>query len=110
MKPKVYVNKIVKEIKNNKESFHFEGKDSNKEYEKSNNEIDIIDVSDISVRQKLNEIFDSDSFVYKSKSEIILKNGTELIEDVIAIKDSNLITLSNKKISIDDIRDIKKAI
>ena len=100
MKPKVYVNSINKNIKNNKEVYHFDG---------INDEVDIIDVSEGSVLGKINEIFNSDSFVFKCRVNILLKDRSELIEDVIALKDGNLITLSDKKIKVDDIVDIKKA-
>ena len=111
MRAKVFVNKIDKNIKNNKELYHYIGNENNEDlYHFKNEDIDdIIDVSNVNVRSKLNNIFSSESFVYKSKIEIILKDGTKLLEDVIAIKDNNLITLNNTKINIDDILDIKKA-
>lgn len=101
MKPKVFINSISKSVKNNKEVFHF----------KKDDKIEIIDESiDIGlVRKKISDIFNSDSFVYKNRVEIVLKDGKKLIEDVIAIKDNNLITLNDNKINIDNILDIKKA-
>ena len=98
MKPKVFINNINKNIKNNKEVYHY-----------VNNDIEMIDVSENNVRGKLNDIFDSTSFVYKSRVNIELKDGSNINEDIIAIKDNNLITLNNKKIPLDDILDIKKA-
>lgn len=98
MKPKVFVNFIDKSIKNNKDVYHFTKEE----------DIVMIDES-VNIRSKLNDIFNSDSFVYKSRVEIYLKNGSILNEEVIAIKDNNLITLSNKLINIDDIINIKKA-
>lgn len=101
-KPKVFVNSINKSIKNNKESYHFKGERSN--------EVEIIDDSkDIDINSKINDIFDSESFVYKSSVDITLKDGTKIREDVIAVRDSYLITLSNKRINLSDILDIKKA-
>jgi len=103
MKPKVFVNSINKIFKNNKDSYHFDGN-------VIDNDIEIIDDSvNINVRSKLNDIFDSDSFVYKSRVEIIMNDNSKLVEDVIAIKDNKLITLNNTMINIDDIKDIKKA-
>lgn len=99
-KPKVFVNLINKDIKNNKESYHFKGNNIE--------DIEMIDES-IDINSKLNNIFNSESFVYKISVIIILKDGKELKEDVIAIRSSELITLSNKKIKISDIKDIKKA-
>jgi len=57
----------------------------------------------------LNDIFDSDSFVYKSIVEITLKDKTKIKEEIIAMKDTYLLTLSNKRININDIINIKKA-
>ena len=51
----------------------------------------------------------ADSFVYKSIVEITLKGGAKLKEEIIAMKDTYLITLSNKRININDIVNIKKA-
>ena len=88
-------------IKNNKEVYHYRG---------ISDDIEIIDESkDFNVRSVLNDIFDSDSFVYKSIVEITLKDKTKLKEEIIAMKDSYLLTLSNKRINIDDIINIKKA-
>ena len=97
MKSKIFVNHIDKSIKNNKEFYHFTG----------NNELEFIDVSRVDIKSKLNDIFLSYNFVYKRNIEVILKNGSKTYEDVIAVKDDNLITLDNKKIPINDILDIK---
>lgn len=100
-KPNVFVNSINKNIKNNKESYHYRGSIVDEELE-------IIDES-VDVNSKIDDIFDSDSFVYKSGVVINLKDGTKLNEDIIGVRASELITLSNKKIKISDIKDIKKA-
>lgn len=104
-KPKVFVNSINKSIKNNKEIFYYK-KDVPDEIF-----IDDIsnDIRDGDVNSKINSLFDSESFVYKSSVYITLKDGTKTLEDIIAVKDSYLITLSDKKINISDIKDIKKA-
>ena len=100
-KPKVFANTINKTIKNNKEVYHYRG---------ISDDIEIIDESiDVNVRSVLNDIFDSDSFVYKSIVEITLKDKTKIKEEIIAMKDSYLLTLSNKRINIHDIINIKKA-
>lgn len=102
-KPKVFVNSINKNIKNNIESYHYRGS-----IEEEIDELEIIDES-ISIEDKLNDIFNSDSFVYKNNVVIILKDGNSLKEEVIAIKNLELITLSGKKIKLTEIKDIKKA-
>ena len=98
MKPKVFINAINKNIKNNKEVFHF-----------IKDDIEIIDDS-VDVKSKIKDIFNSNSFVYKSRVNILLKDNKRTIEDIIAIKDNSLITLNGDKIDIDDMIDIKKAI
>ena len=103
-KPKVFANTINKTIKNNKDVYHYRGIND------VNDEVEIIDESDIiSIKKVLNDIFDSDSFVYKSIVEITLKDKTKIKEEIIAMKDSYLLTLSNKRININDIINIKKA-
>ena len=104
-KPKVFVNSINKSIKNNKESYYYKKEVPDEIF------IDDIsnDIRDGDVNSKINSLFDSESFVYKSSVYITLKDGTKTLEDVIAVKDSYLITLSDKKINISDIKDIKKA-
>ena len=49
MLPKVFINKIDKSIKNNKESYYYKG-----------NEPIIIDDADINVKETINEIFNGD--------------------------------------------------
>ena len=104
-KPKVFVNSINKSIKNNKESYYYKKEVPDEIF------IDDIsnDIRDGDVNSKINALFDYESFVYKSSVYITLKDGTKTLEDVIAVKDSYLITLSDKKINISDIKDIKKA-
>ena len=100
-KPKVFINQINKYIKNNKESYHFTNE--NEVLEK----IDRID--NMNLVSKINEYFLSDNFVYKFRAKIVLKDKSERIVDVVALKDNNLITIDEEKINIDDIVDIKKA-
>lgn len=95
-KPKVFANQFDKIIKNNKDAYYYRG---------MSDEIN----SGMDVRCVLDNIFSSDSFVYKSVVEITLKNGNKLNEEIIAMKDNYIITLSNKKILVDDIINIKKA-
>ena len=99
-KPKVFANIINKSIKNNRDVYYYRGV----------NEIEMIDESkNVNIRKVLDDIFDSDSFVYKSIVEITLKDRTKLREEIIAMKDTYLLTLSNKRININDIVNIKKA-
>ena len=96
-KPKIYINKIEKNINNNKENYYYRNNDYKKDF------------SLINIKEKINDIFSSDDFVYKSNVIIILKNGKEIKDELIAIKNNELILLNNDKINIDIIEDIKKA-
>ena len=90
-KPKVFANTINKAIKNNKEVYHYNG---------VSEEVEMIDESTtINIKKVLDDIFDSDSFVYKSIVEITLKNGTKLKEEIIAMKDSKMSILALENIS-----------
>lgn len=98
MLPKVFINKIDKSIKNNKESYHYKG-----------DEPIIIDDADINVKETINEIFNSDSFVYKTKVTIKFKNGKSKVYEIVAMKNNELISIDGDKIKVDDIVNIKKA-
>ena len=93
--PKVFANPINKELKNNEDLFR-----SDKKVEiKSSNIKDI--------NKKINQIFGSNSHIYKSKVKITLKDG-DLVTDIVGQSSSNLLTLDGKLIRISDIIDIEK--
>ena len=98
MLPKVFINKIDKSIINNKESYYYKG-----------DEPIIIDDADINVKETINEIFNSDSFVYKVKVDIKFKNGKSKVYEIVAMKNNELISIDGDKIKVDDIVNIKKA-
>ena len=98
MLQKVFINKIDKSIKNNKESYYYKG-----------DEPIIIDDADINVKETINEIFNSDSFVYKVKVDIKFKNGKSKVYEIVAMKNNELISIDGDKIKVDDIVNIKKA-
>lgn len=98
MLPKVFINKIDKSIKNNKESYYYKG-----------DEPIIIDDADVNVKETINEIFNSDSFVYKVKVDIKFKNGKSKVYEIVAMKNNELISIDGDKIKVDDIVNIKKA-
>lgn len=98
MLPKVFINKTDKSIKNNKESYYYKG-----------DEPIIIDDADINVKETINEIFNSDSFVYKTKVIIKFKNGKSKVYEIVAMKNNELISIDGDKIKVDDIVNIKKA-
>ena len=95
-KPKMYQNKINKEFHNNKLVYM-----SNNQ----NNKNTIYDINDI--RKKINDIINSNSFIYYANVHIILDNDT-IIRKIIGINNNNLVTIDNEYIPIENIKDIYK--
>jgi hypothetical protein len=98
--PKIYVNKIEKNIDNNKKmycSFY----DDNKKIIKNNEEIDYF-----KLQNKINELFRSNDFIYKKKF-LIKTNTNELEYTIISKSYDYLLTIEGNKIMIKDIIDIK---
>lgn len=99
--PNVFVNRHGKKIKNNKETFYSLSEEESKNERKSRNYLD-----DLMVKKKIEEIFASPRFIYKVKVLILTDEG-EIKENIIAKVENHLITLNNKKINIEEIKDIK---
>lgn len=57
------------------------------------------------VEQKISEIFNSTSYIYKAEVEIVLDSGT-VTKKIIGRNRRNLITIDNEVIAIDSIKDI----
>ena len=90
--PKVYANKIEKNIDNNKEMYDSRIEDN---------------CRGIDVLKKIDRIFHSKDFVYKKRVIITLKEQ-ELEAILIGRNESSIFTLDNKVIRISDVLDIKK--
>ena len=95
-KPKMYQNKINKEFHNNTLVYM-----SNNQ----NNKNTIYGINDI--RKKINDIINSNSFIYYANVHIILDNDT-IIRKIIGINNNNLVTIDNEYIPIENIKDIYK--
>ena len=94
-KQSIFKNKITKKINNNRSIF----------YSKNNNEeVSIKDTRN--VIQKINDIFASPSYVYKSNVKITTQEGT-LNKKIIGRNKDYIITMDSKLIPIKDIIDIK---
>lgn len=91
-KPRVFINNINKDIRNNRDSYHYTEP-----------------INDVSIKDKIDNMFNSSEFVYKYDVTILLKNNSSITTSVIALKNNYLITLDGDKINVDDIKDIKKA-
>ena len=91
-KNKVYVNKINKRINNNQDSCEVIKDD--------------LIIEDISVNDKLNNLFNTNGYIFNKEVNIITDNKT--YNTRIAGKVNNhIITLDNNVIDIRDIKDIK---
>ena len=97
--PKVFANKIDKELKNNKTVYY------NKNEERKIEEKDPLS-SILTVNQKINQIFSSARYVYKADVVITTKNG-KLNKRIIGRNRNELITMDNEVININDIIDIE---
>ena len=93
-KPKMYQNKVSKEFHNNKLVYT--------SFDKQNNDIRY-GTGDI--RKKINEIINSNTFIYSKLVHIII--GSEVItRKIIGVYNNSLITIDNEYIPIDNIYDI----
>lgn len=101
--PKVYANKIDKEIKNNETVYYDRGEKVEKKAQESKK--DIIP-KELSIQQKINKIFGSSRYVYKADVDITLKDG-KISKKVIGRNKNELITMDNELINISDIVDIE---
>lgn len=83
--PKVFVNKIDKELKINQEST----------------------LSSSYASVNLDEILDDkDKYLFNHRYLITLKNNTTLEDSIISKQNNKILTLDNHKIAIDDIKSI----
>ena len=101
--PKIYANKITKEIENNKKIYVSNSKVENKK-EPINSEKEI--KIEETVEKKINEIFKLKKTVYKIPV-IIKVNNEEKSKYIIGKNKKNIITIENEIIPIDIIEDIK---
>lgn len=99
--PNIFVNKNTGIVKNNEEFYY--GKDN------INNETKIIDnnMKDILIRKKIDDIFNSSSFIYKARV-IITTKGNDKEYTLIGRDKNKLLTIDNETILISDVLDIKK--
>ena len=102
--PKVFANKIDRELKNNETVFYDRGSKEIKEEEKNNRKGIMNDT--FSLNQKINKIFGSSRYVYKADVDITTKEG-KISRRVIGRNKNELITMDNELIKISDILDIE---
>ena len=94
--PKIYKNKIDKQINNNR-NVYYSSNEQMREKSDTNNKTTL---------QKINEIFASQNYIYKAAVEITLKDKV-LKKRIIGRNKDYIITMDNDLILINDIIDIK---
>ena len=95
-KPEMYRGNIKKTFNNNR-SIYASYMD--------NSEIKVYDNSD--VRKKINDIFNSNTFIYRTKVNLVIDNKI-ISKKVIGVYNNNLVTIDNEQIPINIIQDIYK--
>lgn len=101
--PKVFANKIDKEITNNERVFYDKVKE---EVEIDNEEKNTRNNYELNISQKINKIFNSPKYVYKANVDITTKDGI-ISKKIIGRNKNQIITMENELININDIIDIK---
>ncbi len=104
--PEIYKNEI-KSIKSKvQKDFYYH---ANKTEEKTNDarQVSDINISKVDIINKINHIFSSPNFVYQADVNIMYKNGKNMNEKIIGLKDDYLLTLDGRKININDVSNIK---
>lgn len=100
--PKVYVNKIEKEIKNNEKVYSTKQTTELIETKKSKESIPV------SITQKINKILNTKNHIYKIPVKIKIKDTEEeIITKIIGKNKTNIITIDNELIAIKKIEDIE---
>jgi len=95
-KPKMYRGTVRNNINNNRTIYaSYIDKFEVKTYDNSE------------VRKKINEIFSSNTFIYRTKVNIVI-DGNIVSKKVIGVYNNNLVTIDNEHIPIDKIQDIYK--
>ncbi len=92
--PDIFANPIDKTFENTQDTFYGSGNEP-------------VRVDKKTIEQKINTIFASKDFVYKSKVRIETNHGTKIC-NLIGKTNHSLLTLENETIAISDILNIEK--
>lgn len=104
--PKVFVNKIEKEINNNEKTHKTITKEESDILENKNFTYKKQSNKEKTITQKINEIMNSKKYIYKIPVKILINNEERTIQ-IIGKNKQNLITINNELIDINQIEDIK---
>ena len=104
--PKMYRNRIEKEITNNEKIFSTMFNNVNPVFEKEDNrKIKVDNRNNYTVEQKIANIFKSPNYIYKIDVVIVGDKGKQT-KRIVGKTKTNLITMDNEYIPINTIRDI----
>jgi len=104
--PKMYRNRIEKEITNNEKIFSTMFNNVNHTFEKEEDrKIKIDNRNNLTVEQKIANIFKSPNYIYKIDVVIVSDTGKQS-KRIVGKTKTNLITMDNEYIPINTIRDI----
>lgn len=109
--PGIFANKIDKKLHNNENVYYSSSRNIEevKESPKKQTQLDkTIVAKPLNINQKINNIFNSNKYVYKADVNITTKEGT-VVKKIIGQNKTHLITMDNELISISDIVDIEFA-
>ena len=100
--PKIYQSELNK-VHNNREVFDsLKEKNDNKPSKTKNS----INYDTLSVREKIKELINQNSYIFNTKVKIII-NNTEKECQIAGVVNNHIITMDNEIIKIEDIKDIK---
>lgn len=102
--PGVFANKVNGKAGNNEDVYYSHGATEKNE---DRNVDTAPKLKGKNVNQKINEIFSSNSYIYKADVKITLKNGT-VTKRIVGRNATHLITIDNELIPITDVVDIER--
>lgn len=105
--PRMYRNKIEKEIKNNEKVFSTMFNSINEQFTKNDDRNIIVpnNKNNYTVEQKIANIFNSPNYIYKI-DVVIVTDKDKTTKRIVGKTKTNLITMDNEYIPINTIRDI----
>lgn len=101
--PKVFANKIPKELANNDRVYYSKGEEK-KVTKKNDKPKDFLTIT-----QKINKVFSSSKYIYKADVNITYNDGRTETRRIIGHNKNELITFDNQTIKIADIADIENS-
>lgn len=107
--PKVFANKIDKEINNNEKIFKSnsqQNQENNQPEKKDKIKEKNINTEEKNINKKINEIINTKKYIYKIPVKIKTETG-EIKTKIIGKNKNNIITIDNTLIKIDNIKDIE---